>query len=188
MDTILIFLDTEFTTLTQRAELISLALVAETGETFYAESTSFDIHHVSEWVEKNVLRKLLLRQSNYTDLKKMEVKGTHEEIATALKIWFAQFPLVSLKDNTVVANLQIWADNYTWDWLLFTELFGGALKLPKNISYIPMDLCTWLQAKGINPDVEREKLVNIKELGFDFVKHNALHDAHLIKFIYNSLT
>lgn len=37
-----IFLDTEFTGLHQNAALISLAMVAETGEEFYAEFNDYD--------------------------------------------------------------------------------------------------------------------------------------------------
>ena len=45
-----IFLDTEFTGLTQSAQLISLALVADTGEEFYAEFTDYELVDASDWM------------------------------------------------------------------------------------------------------------------------------------------
>ncbi len=45
-----IFLDTEFTGLTQSTQLISLALVADTGEEFYAEFTDYELEDASDWM------------------------------------------------------------------------------------------------------------------------------------------
>ena len=53
----LLFLDTEFTTLinTQPSDLISLALVAPSGERFYAEITDFPLGRCTEFVKREVL-------------------------------------------------------------------------------------------------------------------------------------
>ncbi len=45
-----ILLDTEFTGLTQFTQLISLALVADTGEEFYAEFTDYDLDDKKDWM------------------------------------------------------------------------------------------------------------------------------------------
>jgi len=51
----ILFLDTEFTGLHQQATLISLALVAEDGQAFYAEFTDYDASQCDDWIQKNVL-------------------------------------------------------------------------------------------------------------------------------------
>jgi hypothetical protein len=53
-----VFFDTEFTGLHQGTTLISIGLVAETGETFYAELSDYDQTQVDDWLRENVISKL----------------------------------------------------------------------------------------------------------------------------------
>ena len=50
-----LFFDTEFTGLHQNTTLISLGIVAESGQTFYAEFTDYDDFNCDEWIKKNVI-------------------------------------------------------------------------------------------------------------------------------------
>lgn len=181
-----LFLDTEFTELTRKAELISIALVAETGEYFYAENSDINPYIQTEWVEKNVIRQLSIEDNKLNDVKAMEIKGNSKEIATAFKIWLAQFPVVRDEDKKIKPNITVWADNYTWDWLLFTDLFGGAFGLPEPILYIPMDIATLLTLKNIDPDIDRDNILNSK-IESKYNKHHALYDANLISLIHKKL-
>ena len=52
------FLDTEFIESAVGIELISIGIISEKGDTYYAESTSFDQRNADKWVEDNVLSKL----------------------------------------------------------------------------------------------------------------------------------
>jgi hypothetical protein len=52
-----IFFDTEFTGLHKNTTLISIGLVAETGESFYAEFTDYDKSQVNDWIKENVISK-----------------------------------------------------------------------------------------------------------------------------------
>ena len=56
------------------------------------------------------------------------------------------------------------------------------MKVPSFINYIPRDICTLFEIKGIDPDIDRVEYAGIKE-----VKHNALSDAILIKACYEKL-
>ena len=56
------FFDTEFTGLHQQSTMISLALVAETGEEFYAEFTDYAISQTNEWINKHVVQQLFLNE------------------------------------------------------------------------------------------------------------------------------
>ncbi|MFN8243886.1 MAG: 3'-5' exoribonuclease [Ferruginibacter sp.] len=166
-----IFLDTEFTELKQHCALISIALVAESGKEFYAEFTDFDSSLASEWVIAKVLPKCWL-QNNVEFSKTPDgtyLQGTKTDIKEALQKWLSDFPLV-----------EIWADVLAYDWVLFCELFGGALNLPQNIFFAPSDFSTYLKIRGyINPisqyeeDLSRYTFAGTDEKG----RHNALNDA-----------
>lgn len=54
-----LFMDSEFTGLHQHTTLISLGIVAATGQTFYAEFTDYDKDQVDDWLQKNVLDNLI---------------------------------------------------------------------------------------------------------------------------------
>jgi hypothetical protein len=71
-------------------------------------------------------------------------QGSKEEIVAALRNYLSTFE-----------EVVIWADVPAYDWVLFCELFGGALSLPKNIHYIVRDLATLLEAKGFDVDTDR---------------------------------
>ena len=55
-----IFFDTEFTGLHQNTTLVSIGLVSDEGERFYAELTDFDDSQCDEWITKNVLNHLIV--------------------------------------------------------------------------------------------------------------------------------
>ncbi len=171
-----IFLDTEFTGLTQDAELISLALVAESGEEFYAEFTDFKRENLNTWVIENVISRLNLTANNLNrSLEKMHVRGNKSEIKSAIQIWFHQFGEKKDEMGNTIPHLQIWGDVPHYDWVLFCELFGGALNIPPVIHYMPMDLATLLWAKGFKPDMPRGEISG--NVAVDNLMHNALHDA-----------
>ncbi len=175
-----IFLDTEFTGLHQRASLISLAIVAESGEEFYAEFTDYNKDQVTDWLKENVLSQLFIKDNNANNLY-TQIRGNKESIKNALINWFQQFPQ---EKNSI----QIWADCYAWDWVLFCELFGGAFNIPSNIHYMTMDLATYLYGKNIEVDIQRTKLLPDGYKDIDNLKpHNALFDARMELAVFKEL-
>ena len=54
------FFDTEFTGLRKDTTLISIGIVSDTGDRFYAELTDYNESMCDEWIEKNVLDHLIL--------------------------------------------------------------------------------------------------------------------------------
>lgn len=177
-----LFIDTEFTGLHQSTTLISLALVAETNEEFYAEFTDFDLTGMQDWISENVIPNLFLteKDQNLKDLKKLYIKGTKEEIKQELKTWIAQF---GNKKNSI----QIWGDVPAYDWVLFCQLFGGALNIPGEIHYICGDIATLFMAKGLDKDISRVDFV--KEMLKDEKdnRHNALFDAKVTRLCFQKL-
>jgi len=169
-----VFFDTEFTGLHQNTTLISIGLIAETGETFYAEFTDYDKAQVNDWIKENVIEKLHLQHIGlYANGVHSTYKGNKNTMAAYLQTWFSQFE-----------HVEIWSDCLAYDWVLFCELFGGAFGIPKSIYYIPMDICTLFKAKGIDPDINREEFAGIQSRD---EKHNALWDAKVIMECYNKL-
>jgi hypothetical protein len=182
-----IFFDTEFTGLHQKTTLISIGLISECGKTFYAELTDYDKSQIDDWLEENVINNLYLKSpSPYpTNFDNQLVCGPTHQIKWYLKEWISQFE-----------SVEMWSDCLAYDWVLFNEIFGHAFNIPKNIYYIPFDLCTLLKLQDINPDISREELACIGNMKMpngmfpekteDIPKHNALWDAIVIRECYKN--
>lgn len=188
-----IFFDTEFTGLHKDTTLISLGLVSEDNKTFYAELNDYDKTQVNEWIKKNVINNLKFKppqdgehehnimQRHESNLignpinkgYNMEIRGSVKEVSEALNEWISQFD-----------DIKIWSDCLAYDWVLFNDLFGHAFNIPKNIYYIPFDICTLFEVKGIDADISREQFIGNSICGD---KHNALYDAKVIKACYDKL-
>lgn len=175
-----IFIDTEFTGLHQRTTLISLGMVAETGEEFYAEFTDYDKSQLNEWIETNVIKHLELKDGDIkVDEETLKVKGNKLLVKNELEKWLKKFEVI-----------EIWADVLAYDWVLFCELFGGAFGLPENIFYTPFDLATVLRIKGmVAPENRYEKDVNRFEFANIDIsnQHHALWDARVEMLCYEKL-
>lgn len=174
-----VFLDTEFTGLHQKTTLISIGLVAENGTTFYAEFTDYDRSQIDDWLQDNVLANLtnpdkMTMHLNQNIEYSIQLAGTTSEIKDELEKWLVQF-----------REVKIWSDCLSYDWVLFNEIFGHAFNIPKNVYYIPFDICTLFEAKGIDPDISREEFSGVTATD---QKHNALYDAKVIKACYCRLT
>jgi len=185
-----VFFDTEFTGLHQATTLMSIGVVTDRGDSFYAELVDYDQSQVNDWIINNVVARFTLsdqQQGNYFTVKDLwgnkhtTIRGTSEEVAHVLTQW--------LKESGPV---QMWSDCLAYDWVLFNTLLAdftnGYPQLPRNIHYIPMDICTLFHLKGVDPDISREKY------GYGEVyqeqmaqKHNALFDAMTIKACYEKL-
>jgi hypothetical protein len=175
-----IFFDTEFTGLHQNTTLISIGMIAEDGRTFYVELYDYDKSQVDMWILENVIDNLSFNNIDYMydaewigDGVDCRGKVCNSELKYKLQAWLGQFDKVEL-----------WSDCLSYDWVLFCDLFGGAMKIPDNVYYIPFDICTLFKVKGIDPDINREEFA---EIDGDIKKHNSLHDAKIIKKCYEKL-
>lgn len=198
METTKVFFDTEFTGLHQGTTLISIGLISECGRSFYAEFTDYDQSQIDGWLRENVISNLL-----YNDEKKRKQStvsfltegtnfrgfGTASVVKKFLQEWLSQFD-----------HVEMWSDCLAYDWVLFNNIFGGAFDIPKNVYYIPFDICTLFKAKGVDPDINREEFIsNVKSASGEYLhfddkgnlinaqKHNALWDAKVIKACYDKL-
>lgn len=171
-----IFLDTEFTGLHQNTTLISIGLISECGKTFYAELTDYDKTQIDGWLQENVIDNLsnqMMLNNSYEGIENVRCKCDTKILKLYLSQWFEQFEQV-----------EIWSDCLSYDWVLFNQIFGHAFNIPKNVCYIPFDICTLFKIKGIDPDINREDFSNMKG---GSKKHNALWNAKVIKSCYDKL-
>jgi len=166
-----IFFDTEFTGLHQHTTLISIGLVTECGKYFYSEVTNYDVSQVDKWIQTNVIDNLRIR-NGFDDFAEITKEGIFwvasciSELKIHLTEWLNQFE-----------EVEMWSDCLAYDWVLFCQIFGNAFSIPKNVYYIPFDICTLFYAKGIDVDINRELFAGIS----DMQKHNALSDAMVIR-------
>jgi hypothetical protein len=109
MDKFLVFIDTEFTTLLESPQLISIAMVAATGEEFYAE-VPYDPNRCSEFVRDTVLPLLGREPGAFRELNVLSW-----DVQTWLEI-------VRPKGETVYI-----AYDYISDWDLLCEACGHRL-------------------------------------------------------------
>lgn len=180
-----IFYDSEFTGLHQQSSLISIALIAENGPQFYAEFADYKMDQCDDWINRHVIQNTLWlkRPSLYSDF---FLKQDSENSDLTLVYGDSTFVKSGLIEwLQVFDSIEIWSDCYAYDWVLFCELFGGALNIPQQISYLPMDLATLFRLRGFDPDTDREKFA-----GYDAgenKKHNALYDAQLVQACHNKL-
>lgn len=172
-----VYFDTEFTKLYKDADLISIGLISETGEKFYAEAVDYDRTKLDDWLIENVINNLWVVNKTIDELDKCEYYhvGTRKQIGEYLADWFSQFD-----------DIQLVSDVAHYDMVLLIDLFGTAFDLPNNVSPVCHD---------INQDIARFLKITPKE-AFDINrecflgiccsddKHNALYDAEIIKRIY----
>lgn len=190
-----IFFDTEFTGLHQNTSLISIGLISDCGKTFYAEFNDYDKNQVDDWLQQNVIDKLIMSEPSrgeeeyYTAIRlddnpygnnlynsySVQLRGNTETIRKELEKWLKQFE-----------EIEMWGDCFAYDWVLFCQIFGHAFNIPKNVYYIPFDICTLFKMKGIDPDISREKY-GCGEHYSEMMKHTALWDAKVIKMCYEKL-
>ena len=180
-----VFFDTEFTGLHQNTKLISIGLIDENGNTFYAESCDFMTGYADEsdqqWAEIYIIPRLKFygkEGKGYNNVhmgaEKTEVFGETTVIRDSLIEWL----------NGHDQQHEVWSDCLAYDWVLFNQLFGHAFNLPNSVYYIPFDICTLMKIKGIDPDINREEFAEMtKGAG----KHNALWDAKVIRACYEKL-
>lgn len=183
-----IFFDTEFTGLHQNTTLISIGLISDEGERFYAELTDYDESQCDAWIEKNVLDHLILSgndelsESLAADSMTTTVIGCKHDVQAELLEWLKGFG----------DDIQFVSDVCHYDMVLLCELLAdGAILLPNWINPychdITQDIAMILDiSEKAAFDISREQLLT--DRGIDLPKgqkHNALYDAEVIKAIYD---
>lgn len=153
-----IYFDTEFTSLSSDANLISAGFVTEYGSEFYAEITDFGLHNCSDFVKQNVLP--LLDGKLYQRLRTID-------FCYALADWL----------NKLDSNIVLLADS-TWDASILCNAYyhvkGIKLYVP-NLTHKLVYFEDDYAAKNFEKAYKEYFLKNPGK------EHHALHDARALR-------
>lgn len=135
-------------------ELLSIGVVAEDGREYYAESGEADLSHANDWVVQNVFPWLHVQRqgANWVWDQHPEVKS-RQQIASDLLAFAGESPIW-------------WGYFADYDWVVFCQLFGRMIDLPKGWPMYCMDV------KQLAVELGASRLPKQ-----DGVEHHALADA-----------
>lgn len=122
------FLDTEFHEDGRTIDLISVGLVSDRGDRYYAVSNEFDEARCSDWVKANVLPHLPPRL----------VWKPRSQIA-------AEIRMLLLRDG----KPEVWAYFADYDWVALCQLYGRMIDLPTGFPFYCLDLKQLMRHTGV---------------------------------------
>lgn len=155
-----LFLDCEFTQLNQSTKLISLALVAETGESFYVELTdTYLVADCSDFVIQHVLPQLDLQRHG---LSLIDAQASLREFL-----------------NRFNEPLEVCSDAPEWDWDFFCQLAYVEHEWPAHVANLPTNLIQLFRHLEAN---------DIGDVPIPDLPHHALLDARLLAELYQRLS
>ena len=168
------FLDTEFIEDGKTIDLISLAIVAEDGREFYAESEECDLSKASEWVRENVVPHLWSRKKDHREHNAWSRDGgsgglmDRVSIARGVRLFC---------DQDTHGKPEFWGYYADYDWVALCQLWGTMMDLPKGFPMFCMDLKQLCVMRG-NPRLPK----------MEHGEHNALADARWNRDMHAMLT
>jgi len=145
------YLDTEFYEDGKTIDLISIGIVCEDGREFYAVNSDAELHRVSPWIRANVLPHL----PGYRDPRWLSRAQIQEAIRGFMAV------------DEYSPKTQVWGYYADYDWVVFCQLFGTMMDLPKHMPRFCMDLKQLAVSLG-NPTLPKQEAES---------QHNALDDA-----------
>ncbi len=121
-----IWFDTEFIDDGRTIDLISIGMVREDGQTYYAECAGVDLSKASDWVCANVLPKLSGRAI------------PRAVIAEDIKVFAGGDP-------------EFWAWFAAYDWVALCQLYGRMMDLPADWPMYVMDVRQLIPIEFVPP-------------------------------------
>jgi len=158
------FIDTEFIEYPNTIELISIGIVDENDNEFYAVSCEWQINHADDWVKKNVI----------AQLPDDHFWKTIPEIKRGI-LGFVGCDDSDQEDPMYFPGEweepEFWADWGAYDWVVFCWIFGKMIDLPKGWPMFIRDIQQWRSMLG-NPEMPEQP---------ESEEHSALNDARWTK-------
>lgn len=170
------FLDTEFIEDGKTIDLISIGIVAEDGREYYAVSTEFNPKKASDWVVENVLNPMGIDRNGW-------ITSPDLLSPTQKEHYLAQRTREQIKHEILIfcspekhGYPEFWSDFAAYDWVVFCQLFGTMMDLPKRFPMYCNDIRQLWNQKEC-PELPKQ---NTGE-------HHALYDARWNKKAYDFL-
>jgi hypothetical protein len=154
------FIDTEFIDDGKTIDLVSIGIVTENGDTYYAESNEYDASKADDWVVENVLTKL--------------VGNPKPNIQIGSEI------IDFVEETCNHENIELYGWFSAWDFLLLIRLVSTTGKLLDTPPSWPQRCTDLAQSLQDNPFVNNmpAKPENA---------HNALDDAQWNKQVWSAI-
>lgn len=166
------FFDTEF--IERGAEypidLISIGIVAEDGREVYLEREQMDLSNANDWVKENVIPHL-----EHTKHGPHSFACYNGSCPRALDYEIREL-LIDFCDPRKYGQPEFWAYYADYDWVVFCQLFGTMMDLPKGWPMYCRDIKQVADMIG-NPTLPKQK----------DTEHHALADARWNKLAYDFL-
>jgi len=150
------FYDTEFIEYPSHIDLISIALVSESGGFFYAVNNECDFSKANPWVKENIIDHLE-PQSDPSWMTREKIKSD----------------LLNYLKPEIEDPVQLWGYYADYDHVALCWLFGPMINLPKGMPMYTLDLKQLAYHLG-NPPLPTQ----------DLPEHNAKHDALWNRRVY----
>ena len=101
-----LFFDTEFTGLHKNTTLISVGIISENGERFYAEFTDYNESQCNDWIEENVISELLYDTEKwYEGIADRQIQDNKRDVSYELKDWLQQFDTIQFVSDVCLTTL-----------------------------------------------------------------------------------
>jgi hypothetical protein len=150
--------------------LISIGILAEDGREFYGINWDCGFHLANGWVQENVLTRLPFRPPTapaYEAKKLNHIWYRFDELRFAI----ADFIGCDRANHTIVfpetkEKPEFWTYYGDYDWVVFCQIFGSMMHLPKGFPMYARDIKQWCDQLGNPPLPAQGK-----------GEHNALSDA-----------
>lgn len=154
------FFDTEFIENGSTIDLISLGIASEDGRTLYLQNTECDFSKASDWVWRNVFPHLLhfdMRgRRSCSEQRETHDSGLGVRIITRCRSdpcpWASRS---QIREEVLVfceadkyGKPEFWGYFADYDWVVFCQLFGTMISLPKGFPMYCRDLKQWADQLG----------------------------------------
>lgn len=171
------FLDTEFYEKPGSIDLISIGIVSENGDEFYAENTSCNKEEIEHdgWLIENVIPNLkywdkkddkagecFIEKKVDSGIYEFSMFGNIGEIKGSLLSWLAKLGEI---------HPEFYGYYCDYDWVVFCWIFGRMIDLPQFFPMYCRDLKQTLDELNIRKTLDGDN-------------HNALDDAKATKELY----
>lgn len=157
------WMDSEFIEDGKTIDLLSIAIVGEDGSEFYAENIDADLSKASPWVQENVIPHLFSQQPNKAAANAWSRDGGAGGLMSRKNIRSEVLQFLNVEKN---GEPEFWGYYADYDWVVFCQLFGAMMDLPKGFPMYCRDIKQWCDMLN-NP--------RLPEQGKD--EHHALNDA-----------
>lgn len=184
------FIDSEFMAGRKTIDLISIAVVRDDGEEYYAQSSEFKLKTLSPWVKENVLSEL--RHCPYMEsryIAKMLYQHKQGQCVDQQRGFLHRCPWRSCEQirnevkifiDTDEEDIELWGYYCGFDFVLLSQLFGTFDDWPSKWPFEMLDIYQWKHHLQIEKTPGWELHLQSTESYLSH-EHNALNDAKWVK-------